>query len=199
MKNFMKNLLGITVGLLLAVNVWALPIDIGDHVIVDQGGLTTYNVTNVDLSDDWDYYSSFCVESGYYFEPGHEYIVLSVADYVEIDHDYLSDETRWLYATYMTDPGNYSATLAQNAVWWLEDESSGVESAWNSFFLQVTGLSDMTGYDFSTPDWDIQVVNLTDINGTNIQSQLVGSQVPEPATLLLFGLGLLSLASIKRK
>jgi hypothetical protein len=87
---------------------------------MNSGGLTTFNMTNVNTSDDWSYYSSFCVESSVYFTPGSEYIVKSVVDYVDVNNDYLSNKTKWLYATYMTDPSNYNADLAQSAVWWLE-------------------------------------------------------------------------------
>ena len=203
MKKLMKTLLGIGLGILIAVNVWALPIEIDDHLIMNTGGLTTFNMTNTNTSDDWSYYSSFCVESSVYFTPGSEYIVKSVVDYVDINNDYLSNKTKWLYATYMTNPSNYNTDLTQSAVWWLENESGGYKVAWATFFKQATGLDKMNGYDFTSilSDWDIKIINLTDINSNNVQSQMVGSltPVPEPTTLILFGMGLLGIVHISNK
>ena len=55
-------------------------------------------------------------------------------------------------------------------------------------------------YDFTVTGWDIKVANLVNLDGSgDRQSQLVGAPVPEPATMVLFGIGLLGLAGIGRK
>jgi hypothetical protein len=43
------------------------------------------------------------------------------------------------------------------------------------------------------------VVNLIDEYGNPKQSQLVGAPIPEPATMLLFGFGLISIAGVTRR
>ena len=76
-------------------------------------------------------------------------------------------------------------------------------------------LIELANGEFAVSGWDIQVVNLevTKYNwfdekwyyaegpGTDAQSQLVGvrTSVPEPATLVLLGAGLLGLAGLSRK
>lgn len=55
--------------------------------------------------------------------------------------------------------------------------------------------------DFSVFGFDIQIENIIDKYGNHAQSQIVGSAtpVPEPASIFLFGTGLIGLAGIGRK
>lgn len=176
----------------------------------DQVSMTVdgskYIMTNQDSTGEWDVYQTFCLERYEYFNPGTVYNVASVTDYAEaggvdldepIDYtpgkDYISDTTKWLYASYFEgDFGiqtNELSYMVQKAIWHEEDELAD-STAWD---ILTDGI-----IDFSTSGWDIKVINLEQ-KGAYVQSQLVGAPVPEPATMLLFGFGLLGLAGTFRQ
>ena len=164
-------------------------------------------------------FETFCVEYTEHFNPGGTYnasisdramnggvVPAGTGDPVSIGTAYLySQFAQGILSGYFSGDRKTNAGQLQLAIWWLEDEYtlSTAEQTSNLYLQMVNSMFANAKAD-ANGAYGVGVLNLTtvDANGEVVelnQDQLTYDTVPEPATMLLFGLGLLGLAGIRRK
>lgn len=202
----------------VAAPVDAAPVAVGDEIHVLNGPGTTGGGEFTIVVDEETSFIAFCLQQTEYINFVNDFTVDGISTYAVSDpasrggdsdgKDYLSPHTAYLYTQFRagTLSGyNYlgadrwvSANHLQNAIWMFEQEIAMKAS--NPYVILANDAVNAGAW---SGLGDVRVMNLS-LNGVEAQDQLMLvpgrqiSEVPEPATLVMFGSGV-TVASMMRR
>lgn len=142
---------------------------------------------------------TFCLEVDEFFTPGENLRVGAISDRAQNggvntnSGDPISGTTAFLYTMFRAGRAGYlNGVVMQEAIWYLEGERTSRGAAAAALISQAQTRMAQLGWGLNFTG-NIHVANL--YRGANYttyaQDMLTTARVPEPATLLLMGLGLL--------